>query len=197
MIQSVLEDAGLPYQILEYNRLQKKSRFSEIASSAIIREMLLVLASGELRPREGLEGLQDRIRKTDIDRRKKEYETFRKKPHQSTYYRALTWLCENGIVVPISEKKSKGVGFATRYRLDSNILLFRNSDGGWIPAVIFVCPERLLLLEGSEATEQNVLSLVPDSSMCEHCRKTDGCSLHETLGELSELKKVALCGTEK
>lgn len=191
MVTSLLDEAGLSYRVLTYDRVRKRTRFSEFTSSTIFREVLFVCASGKKGASEGRADLQKRIKNTGIERRRDEYEFFRKKSHQSTFYNAVNWLEENGIIVTEPEKKERG-GYRSVYKLRHNILLFKDSRDGWIPVVVFVCPERLIINEGSQATEQTLTALLPDSHICRGCQRKGNCAIHRSLSKVAEGKKDLL-----
>ena len=192
MLLEMLSMAGMRYKVLNYDNLANKSRYAQISFSPTVREMLMVACEGDCNATTGRTKLEERIRKMGLERRHPDYDFFRKKAHQSTFYETVRWLEENHVISIVPKRRIKGGGFQNTYCLEGNILLFRNSKDDWIPSVIFVCPQKLFTIEGSDATEQNIIRLLPSDSICEYCHKKAECEIHKSLSRMVTLRNDKL-----
>lgn len=192
MLLEILSEAKMRVLILNYDNLAAKSRYAQISLSPVVREMLMVVCEDGCDATVGRTKIEERIRKMGLERRHPDYESFREKAHQSTFYEAVRWLEENKVISIIRKRRTKGKGFQNAYRLEGNILLFKNSKDDWIPSVIFVCSQKLFTIEGSDATEQNIIRLLPSDSICEYCHKKAECEIHKSLLRMATLRNDKL-----
>jgi len=192
MLPELLEQAKFRFLILNYDNLAAKSRYAQISVSPMIREMLMVICEEDCDAATGRTMLEERIRKMGLERRHPDYEFLRGKAHQSTFYDAVRWLEENRVIKTVPKRRTKGKGFQNAYHLEGNVLLFKNAEGGWIPSVLFVCPEKMVVSEGSDATEQSIIRLLPDESTCVFCGKKGTCIIHPSIREMVRLRNKML-----
>jgi len=185
----ILKDSKIRFLILNYDNLAAKSRYAQISLSPMVREMLMVVSEESCDASLGRTKLEDRIRKMGLEKRHPDYEPFRGKAYQSTFYDTVSWLEENKIISIIPKRRPKGKGFKNAYCLEGNVILFKNVNNDWIPSVLFVCPEKLFMIEGSEATEQNVVNLLPNESICNFCKRKNDCDINNSIQRLDVLRK--------
>ena len=182
------------YQILEFDRHRQRSRFARLLGSPVMLEMLAVLADGKVTAKEGREKLFERLQKMELERKKLGYVDFSKKVNQSTFYSCIQWLFENNL---IEEGPFKvGGKYVNAYSLKSNFLLFKDEEDKWIPAMLFTCPRKQLILKTSEITEQSLLENLPDSNLCAFCPEKKECKLYPSLVKFSRFKKAGRISVE-
>lgn len=189
MTDEMLDKIGIPYMLLDFNRVRKTSRFKELINSPYCVELMRVIAEDSITAKEGKKALQQLLENQELCEFDSNSGIAARTAADSTFRRAIAKLTEFGLVEE-QPKKEEG-RYINSFKLKHNLLLFKRKNGDWIPAAIFTCKNRQAIVKiggaGGKTSTGDILDIVPDVNFCLGCRAK--CSLFDRLKLLGQSRR--------